>query len=75
MQAAFTLGAAPSDDGWLEASGVGRGSALLNGRTIGRFDSSMRLFVPASALVAGENELVLFDEQGTPPKGLVVRWI
>lgn len=71
-----TLKAPPAGrDAWLEGSGVGSGSAIVNGRSVGRFDGGLRLFVPASFLVPGQNEIVLFDRLGVAPRDLSLRWI
>lgn len=66
-----TLDALPADgvlrDSYLDMRGWGKGVVALNGRVLGRFwylGPEYSLYVPASALVLGKNDLVVFETDG-----------
>lgn len=55
-------------DTFLDTADWGKGCAILNGFNLGRFWSvgpQKRLYVPAPLLRAGDNELVIFETEGT----------
>lgn len=67
----------------LDLAGAGRGRAFVNGQPIGRYAArdakgkplpgTHELFVPASIVRRGANELLLFDELVAAPKGVALR--
>jgi hypothetical protein len=66
-----TLNAQPSDgilrDSFLDMRGWAKGIVALNGRVLGRhwyLGPEFSLYVPASALVLGPNDLVVFETDG-----------
>jgi hypothetical protein len=61
-------------DAVLEAAGLGRGALFLNGDLITRFERETSIVVAAERFVSGTNEIVLFDESGSPPKSMTLRW-
>lgn len=63
-----------SPGAWLEATGRGSGSALVNGTNLGRFDGTMRLFVPTASLKTGTNDVLIFDDQGASTGAVTLRW-
>ncbi len=68
---------------WLDLAALGRGRAFVNGRAVGRYEArdpggkvsggQSSLYVPATWLVAGKNEIVLFDEYGAVPRSVMLR--
>lgn len=60
-------------DTFLDAHGLSKGAAFLNGRPLGRFWSvgpEFTLYAPGPWLHAGTNEIVLFDLQGSRAESL-----
>ena len=60
-------------DTFLDAHGLSKGAAFLNGRPLGRFWSvgpEFTLYAPGPWLHAGTNEIVLFDLQGSKAESL-----
>ena len=60
-------------DFFLDCRRWGKGMVWINGHNLGRYWSigpQQTLFVPGCWLVAGENELVIFDLESTGPKPL-----
>ena len=56
-------------DTFLDTSGLTKGEVWLNGRALGRFwniGPQKTLYVPASWLKPGRNEVAVFDLQGKP---------
>jgi beta-galactosidase len=60
-------------DTYLDTSGLGKGEVWVNGRPLGRFwniGPQKALYLPASWLQAGANEVVVFDLSGAPGRQL-----
>ena len=53
---------------YLNPTGLKKGVAFVNGYNLGRYwtvGPQLTLFVPAAVLKEGENELVMFEEEGS----------
>lgn len=63
----FVFQADVPGDTFLDFSGWGKGCAFINGFHLGRFwelGPQRRLYIPASLLKTGSNELILFETEG-----------
>jgi hypothetical protein len=57
-------------------TGLGHGSVWVNGHNLGRYPEKIPapgLYIPECWLTAGENELVIYDEDGRRPDAVTVR--
>jgi putative alpha-1,2-mannosidase len=76
-RASFTL---PADSGWRPVwrvipRGLGHGSVWVNGHNLGRYPEKIPingLYIPACWLKAGENSLVIYEEDGRDARGVTV---
>jgi beta-galactosidase len=60
----------------VSATGLGHGSVWVNGHNLGRYPEKIPapgLYIPECWLTAGENELVIYDEDGRRPDAVTVR--
>jgi len=56
-------------------AGLGHGSVWVNGHNLGRYPEKIPapgLYIPECWLTAGENELIIFDEDGRRPDAVTV---
>jgi beta-galactosidase len=76
-RASFTL---PADSGWqvvwrVIPKGLGHGWVWVNGHNLGRYPEKIPingLYIPACWLRAGENKLVIYEEDGRDARGVTV---
>jgi beta-galactosidase len=60
----------------VSTAGLGHGSVWVNGHNLGRYPekiSAPGLYIPECWLRAGENELIIYDEDGRRPDAVTVR--
>ena len=60
----------------VSTAGLGHGSVWVNGHNLGRYPEKIPapgLYIPECWLTAGENELVIYDEDGRRPDAVTVR--
>jgi beta-galactosidase len=76
-RASFTV---PADSGWRPVwrvipKGLGHGSIWVNGHNLGRYPEKIPvkgLYIPECWLRAGENSLVIYEEDGRDARGVTV---
>jgi len=72
----FTFNVDEAGDTFLDFAGWGKGCVFVNGFNIGRFweiGPQKRLYIPAPLLKLGENEIIVFETDGTSCDTIILK--